>query len=191
MRLTLLGGPAAEPLDLDDVKAHLRLDGDDEDALLSSLITTSRLHVEAALGLALITQTWGWRADCWPAGGVVEPAIRPVRSVDRVAVRDADGSVSVVAASDYMVDFSGQTARIAASKGQWPRPGVRIGGIEIDVTAGFGDAQGEVPEPVRQALRLLVAHWYEVRSPVHIGSISTRVPDTVSELLLPYRMRRL
>ena len=117
MRLTLLSGPAAEPLELDEVKAHLRLDGDDEDALLASLITTSRSHVETALGLALITQSWRWQADCWPRNGLVELMTRPIQSVDRVAVRAADGTQTVIDAADYILDASGQTARLAPSEG--------------------------------------------------------------------------
>ena len=73
----------------------------------------------------------------------------------------------------------------------WPKPGARLGGIEIDFTVGYGNAATDVPEPIRQALRLLVAHWYEVRNPVHIGQMATRVPDTISELLMPYRVRRI
>ena len=191
MRLTLLSGPAAEPLELDDVKAHLRLDGDDEDALLASLITTSRSHVETALGLALITQSWRWQADCWPRNGLVELMTRPIQSVDRVAVRAADGTQTVIDATDYILDVSGQTGRLAPSEGHWPKPGARLGGIEIDFTVGYGNAATDVPEPIRQALRLLVAHWYAVRNPVHIGQMATRVPDTVSELLMPYRVRRI
>lgn len=191
MKLTLVSGPAAEPLDLDDVKAHLRIDGDDEDTLLGSLITTSRSHVETAMGLALITQTWRWQADCWPKGGVVELMTRPIQSVEQVAVRGTDGGETVLDPATYTVDVSGQTGRIAPNDGRWPQPGALLGGIEIGFTAGFGDAATDVPEPVRQALRLLVAHWYEVRNPVHIGQMASRVPDTVSELLMPYRVRRL
>lgn len=191
MRLTLLTGPAVEPLDLDEVKTHLRLDGDDEDALLNSLITTSRLHIEAALGLALMTQTWRWQADCWPAGGVVELMTRPLQNVSEIRVSNADGSAEILAAADYIVADGGATARLAARNGWWPQPGQRIGGIAIDFTAGFGDAANDVPAPIRHALKLLVAHWYEVRNPVHIGSFATRVPDTVSELLMPYRVPRL
>jgi len=188
MTLTLLSGPAVEPLDLDDVKAHLRLDGDDEDALLTSLIATSRSHVEAALGVALITQAWRRQDDCWPRSGVVALMTRPVQSVDRIAVRGANGAETLVAASDYTMDLaSGRLAPVF----RWPEPGARLGGIEIDFTAGFGAVATDVPEPIRQALRLLVAHWYEVRSPVNIGTMATRVPDTVSELLRPFRAVRL
>ena len=189
MQRTLLDGPAAEPLALDDVKAHLRLDGDDEDDLLGSLIATSRSHVEAALGLALMTQSWRWHADCWPPAGLVDLMTRPLQRVTRVAVRRSANEQIVVDSGAYVVDTA--SGRVAHRNGSWPVPGVPVAGIEIDFTAGYGDGADAVPKPIRQALRLLVAHWYEVRNPVHIGAPAARVPDTVSELLMPYRMRRL
>lgn len=57
MALVLTNGPSVEPVSVSEAKAHLRIDGAEEDVLLASLILTSRLHVEAALGLALIDQT--------------------------------------------------------------------------------------------------------------------------------------
>lgn len=192
MRLTLTTGPAAEPLSLDEAKAHLRVDGTEEDGLISSLITTSRLHVEAALGLALIVQTWRWQADRWPdAGdGVIELGVRPVLTVDAVSVTGADGMAAVLDPATYSVDIAGGVARLAALA-DWPAPGARLGGAIIDFTAGYGSAASDVPAPLRQALKLLVAHWYEVREPVYVGTMAARVPDTVSDLLAPFARRRL
>ena len=191
MRLTLLTGPAAEPLELDDLKAHLRLDGEDEDQYLASLITTSRLHVEAAMGLALITQRWLWQADRWPPGGCVELPIRPVQAIEQVSVMTAGASEDVIGAGDYEADIAGGVARLVAASGSLPQPGVRLGGARITFRAGFGDGAGDVPDQIRHALKLLAAHWYEVRDPVHIGSHTARVPDIVSDLLAPYKVRRL
>ena len=44
-----------------------------------------------------------------------------------------------------------------------PLPGRAASGIEIRFTAGYGAAPGDVPEALRQGLRLLVAHLYEHR----------------------------
>lgn len=137
MRLTLVNGPAAEPLTLDEAKAHLRLDGDEEDALLASLIATSRSHVEAALGLALITQTWRWQADAVPARGRIELMTRPVARIERVAIAGGD-----VAPADYALDAARgrlEFHQAAATAGQ--------GAVEVVFVAGFGDAAGDVPEP--------------------------------------------
>jgi uncharacterized phiE125 gp8 family phage protein len=70
-------------------------------------------------------------------------------------------------------------------------PGVRAGGIEIDFTAGFGASSASVPAPLKHALLLLTAHWYEHRDPVEIGSPAARIPDAVSDLIQPFRKIRL
>ncbi len=72
-----------------------------------------------------------------------------------------------------------------------PAPGRPIKGAEIAFTAGYGPAASDVPAPVRQALLLLVAHWYEHREPIEIGSSATAIPQTVSDLLMPHRGVRL
>jgi uncharacterized phiE125 gp8 family phage protein len=48
-----------------------------------------------------------------------------------------------------------------------------------------------VPAPIRQAVLLLVAHWHEHREPVQIGAPGALVPAMVSDLLQPYRLKRL
>ena len=191
MGLMQLSGPSAEPLTLDEIRAHVRVDGGMEDALLQSLLLTSRLHIEAALGLALITQRWRLVLDLWPQDGVVDLPLSPVLSIDEIRVLGRDGTVHVVAGSDYQLDASARPARIVRHEGSWPGPGRKVAGIEIDFTAGFGGTSNDVPEPVRQALLLLVAHWYEHRDPIEIGTPATAVPHAVTRLLNPYRAVRL
>lgn len=191
MGLMQLSGPGAEPLSLDEVKAYLRIDGAAEDALLQSLLLTSRLHIEAALGLALMTQSWKFVIDAWPDKHVVELPISPVQHVSDVRVIGQDGLAQSVASSDYDIDVSCRPARLYTKRGGWPKPGRQSAGIEIDFTAGFGATADAVPEPIRQALLLLVAHWYEHRDPIEIGTPSTAVPAAVSRLLNPYRAVRL
>ena len=49
----------------------------------------------------------------------------------------------------------------------------------------------DVPEPLRQAIRLLVAHWYENRGLVATGTTIAVLPATVAALIAPYRMLSL
>jgi uncharacterized phiE125 gp8 family phage protein len=191
MSLDLLEGPAVEPVSLSDAKAHLRVDGTAEDAFISTLIITSRLHVEAALGIALVSQRWAWRIDAWPASGGVVLPLRPMISVDAVRVTPATGSPVVVDAATYLVDGGGNPTRLVPKACALPAPGVPIQGIEIELTAGFGDGAEDVPAPIRQAILLLIAHWYENREPVAIDAKPANVPAMVSELLQPYRTVRL
>jgi uncharacterized phiE125 gp8 family phage protein len=189
MALILTAPPAAEPVTLAEAKAHLRLDGTAEDTLVASLILTARLHIEAALGLALITQAWSDLLDAWPEGGVGLP-IRPVQSVSAVKVTAADGAVTVLPPDRYLLDGAGLPPRLVPVGGPFPDPGAAALGIEIAFIGGYGDAAADVPSPIRQALLMLIAHWFEHREPIHDAAV-TRIPSSVSELLLPYRLARL
>jgi uncharacterized phiE125 gp8 family phage protein len=191
MPLVLTSGPASEPVTLAEAKAHLRVDHTSEDALIASLILTSRLHIEAALGLALITQSWRLELDAWPHNSIVEVPLRPLQSVTAVRVRTQTGTTILVPADDYIFDTAAAPPRVAPVNGGWPTAGRRIAGIELDLLAGFGPGAADVPAPIRQALLMLVAHWYEHRDPVEVGQPATRVPLAVSQLLMPYRMVRV
>ena len=58
MSAILLTAPAAEPLSVAEAKAFLRVEHDDDDAMIASLIAAARNHVEALTRCGLITQTW-------------------------------------------------------------------------------------------------------------------------------------
>ena len=204
MSLVLTAAPAVEPVSLADARAHLRVDGTAEDAFISSLIITSRLHIEAALGLALINQSWTWTIDAWPGvAGVEFPVwslspldrisrrdfdvgvalpMRPVRTIDQIRIKAADGTPTVLAPQRYVLDGTSHPARLLPTLQALPNPGQPVQGIQIDFTAGFSAAASDVPAPIRLALQMLVAHWFENREPVLSGerAAAIRIPDTVS-----------
>ena len=192
MSLVMTSGPAVEPVTLAEAKAHLRIDHANEDALINSLIITSRHHIEAALGLALITQSWTLLTDRWPKLQRLNLPLRPVQSISSVKIWNHDGTSTTLPLSAFYLDGQGLPARLAW-QGAAPLsdPERAVNGIEIAFTAGFGSGADSVPQPVRHALLLLVAHWYEHREPVEIGSGVNAVPNMVSELLLPFRRRRM
>ena len=190
MALVLTSAPVSEPVTVPEAKAHLRVDGEAEDALIASLILTSRLHIESALGLALITQSWRLSLDSWPGAPQIELPLHPLQSVDEVRVINEAGDAALVSASQYLVDIASQPPRLIR-RTAIAVPSQPARGIEIDFTAGFGDEADDVPAPIRQALLLLVAHWYEHRDPIEVGATETAVPAAVSQLLLPYRIARL
>lgn len=191
MSLLMTSPPAAEPVALADVKAHLRIDGSDEDILLASLLLTSRLHIETALSLAFITQSWTLRLDCWPRSRSLELPLTPLRAVDEIRVTDASGAANVVPAASYLVDLAARPARLVWNNVVPPAPQVPQGGIEIDLSAGFGADGESVPAPLKHAILMLAAHWYEHRDPSEIGTNGARIPDAVSSLINPFRTIRL
>jgi uncharacterized phiE125 gp8 family phage protein len=192
MTLILTSGPAAEPVALAEAKTHLRVDGAAEDLLIASLIVTARLHVEAAAGLALIAQGWSYFLDAWPPGPALRLPLRPVQGIAAVRLYDEDAVATTLDPAAYLLDGAGLPPRLVRQGTLlWPKPGRVANGIEVAFTAGYGTAAADVPAPLRQAILLLVAHWYEHRSPVEIGAHAEPVPGMVGELLAPYRAIRL
>ncbi len=192
MALVLTTAPTVEPVSLADAKLHLRIDGTAEDALINSLILTSRLHIETALGLALIAQNWSYFIDRWPSGRVLELPLRPVSAISAIRVYASDGSFETVAPSSYVTDVNATAPRVVLqTSAARPAPGRPANGIEIAMTAGYGTAAADVPQPIRQALLILAAHWYEHREVVELDGTATRVPDSASALLASYRPVRL
>lgn len=186
MTLTTLTGPAAEPLLLGDAKAQLRLSSSDEDELITRLIITARQHVEHHTGLALITQTRRHSRDAWPPGRSVPLPVHPVQSVDVVRIHGAEEAFAVLDPAHIHLAAAQRPARLSLRAGRaWPRPGRRQGGIEIDLTVGFGPSGEDVPAPLRHAMLLLVAHWFENREPMEASP--GRLPHMVSALLAPFR----
>ena len=111
MALVLTRAPTVEPITVADAKAHLRIEVSSEDVVLASLVLTSRLHVETALGLALLSQGWTLTLDEWPAAGVLHLPIRPLLSVDAVRVLPSSGAPALLHPSTYIVDTTGWRAR--------------------------------------------------------------------------------
>jgi uncharacterized phiE125 gp8 family phage protein len=191
MSLVMTAPPAVEPVTVADAKAHMRIDGSNEDVLIASLLLTSRLHIEVALSLALITQSWTLTLSRWPGSRDVELPLTPLRSIDEVRVKNAAGVANVVPAESYLVDLASRPARLLWNKTARPEPQIRANGIEIDMTAGFGSTGDSVPAPLKHAMLMLTAHWYEHRDPEEIGSDDARIPDAVSALINPFRTIRL
>ena len=185
MSLILLTPPAAEPVSLAGAKSWLRVETDAEDTLVSSLIVSARLSLEQTTRRFLMTQNWRIAIDDWPHGDYVPLPIAPLQSVDAIRVRNASGEATLVSPSSYLVDAHSEPPRIVFSAPP-PGPAQSAHGIEIDVAAGYGDAS-QVPQPLRQAMLMLIAFWYENRG----DAVDLRMPESVTSLFAPYRRARL
>ena len=185
----LLSGPAVEPLGLDETRLWLRLDATDEDQLVLALIRAARSAVEQATRRALVAQSWRLRLDRWPAERHLRLPLSPILSLDAVRVFDAAGAPMLLDLAGFHIDAPrGPQLVLDATP---PAPGRIANGIEIDITAGFGVSGQDVPEPLRMAMRLLVAHWYERRGDaLHEERIAT-LPAGVAALVAPWRTARL
>lgn len=189
MTLIRTVGPAAEPVTLAEAKAHLRLDHDSEDDLVAGLVRAAREDMERSAGLALIEQHWRLALDDWPHEGCVTIPLHPVREVLSVTAYGPEGDASVIAPSGYQTDTASRPARLHLDG---PPGALRaMNGIEIDFVAGFGEAATDVPDLLRRAIVLLVAHWYEFRASFGPGDQPVSYPAGYERMIAPFRRRRL
>ena len=190
MTPVLITPPAAEPLTLAEAKLWLRLDTPDEDDAVNRLIAAARLTVEAESGLKLIDQAWRLVMDQQPADNCIRVPLKPFKAV--TAARDfaLDNTQSVVSSAAYAVDAQSLPGRIILNAA-FPAPGRAYAGIEFDLSIGDGAAAANVPAPLRQAMLLLIAHWFENRGDSGAGAETRGVPPEIALLLSNYRRWRL
>jgi uncharacterized phiE125 gp8 family phage protein len=189
MSSILLTAPAVEPLTLAEAKDYLRVDTTDDDDVITALIAGARVHVEAQTRRALITQSWRLVRDCWPPDGRIAVLPAPLRSVVAARTYDETNTTHAIDTGAFVVD----TASSALAFAPWsmPAPGRDLAGIEIDVSVGYGDAASAIPEALRQATRMLIAHWYENRGLIAFGQTVAVMPAATAALIAPFRMLAL
>jgi len=187
----LLAGPAVEPITLAEAKQFVRVEHDDDDDVINALIAGARVHVETQTRRALITQSWRLTRDVWPATGCLALLPVPVKTLDSARFYKSDGTTLSLDLAGFALDKISAPARLSFVRGAPPAPQRSAAGIEIDITCGYGDAAADVPAPLRQAIRLLVAHWYENRGLIAVGSEVALLPQSVAALVAPYRVLSL
>ncbi len=188
MSAILLAAPAAEPVSLAEAKAFLRVEHNDDDAVIAALIAGSRIHIEAQTRRAMVTQHWRLSFDSWPEDGRVAVVPAPLQELTAARVYDFNNVAHAVDVQNFVPDLG--TSALAFAPWAVPAPGRLAAGIALDVTLGYGAAGTDVPEPLRQAVRQLTAHWYENRGLAAIGTV-TVLPSMVAALIAPYRMLSL
>jgi len=181
--------PTAEPVTLTEAKAQLRIAHDSEDALLAGLIRAARTEVEAQTGMALIEQAWRLSLDSWPYNGIVRLRRHPVRQILSVTVYGAEGEAHLVDPDFYLADIVSRPARLHFTAPIAPER--RMNGIEIDFSAGFGEAGTDLPDLIKRAILMLVGHWYEFRAVYGVGSQPVSIPVGFDRLIAGYREGRL
>ena len=185
MPATLVSAPAEEPVTVTEAKAHLRVDDTNSDTLITSLIVAAREYAETFTRRALITQTWDWIADGFP-GTIVLPLPRLV-SVTSITYIDSDGNSQTLAASTYTVDTDSEPGRIVPAFGKsWPVTRAVFNAVTVRFVAGYG-AAAAVPQTIKQAMLLLIGHWYDHREAVAHAQTVVEVPMAVDTLLFAKR----
>lgn len=176
-----------EPVSLAEAKSHMRIDpalvDNGMDILIDSLIKTAREYCEGRQNRSYITQTWQMTLDRWPASNYIALPRPPLVSVTSVTYIDADDLAHTMPVTDYFYDTTSYVGRVILKFGKvWPSETLRPGAaITIEYVAGYGPVGSVTPFGPRQAMLLLIAHWYENREAV--GVVGKEIELAVTSLL--------
>ena len=181
--------PDATPVTLEEAKAHLRVDHEDDNTLITSLIEAATAHLDGwtgILGRCLVTQSWRQDFCGWPASRTLR---LPFPDVSAATVKYFDGDNISRDVADEMV------AVLADARGSYIRfsdafiyPGLcddRGDRLQVTFISGYGDMTA-VPLAIKTAIFLLVGNWYANREAV-TAHAALVLPMAVDALLAPYR----
>lgn len=164
-RLVLTSPPETEPLTAADVRARLVLSSDVADSVLDPLIKAARQRIDGWsgwLGRALITQTWTMYLPAFQP--VIKIPLPPLQSISSVKYIAIDGSEATLDASDYRIIPGNPPSIEILSSVSLPAVSCRDDAVRVAFVAGYGDDPEDVPEPIRMAITLMVAHLRSVMS---------------------------
>jgi uncharacterized phiE125 gp8 family phage protein len=151
--------PAEEPVSVTEAKAQLRIDGSDNDTLITSLIKACRDEAERFMHRAFVTQTITMKLDSFPS--TICPVRSPLISVTSIKYIDTAGSEQTLDSSYYTVDTYSEPARIVEAYGKtWPSTQSTINAVEVVYVAGWGAATA-VPNAIKQGIISLVVDMFE------------------------------
>lgn len=169
---------------LEELRAHVAQPLTDDDVLLQRYLEAAQRVVESRLGRPLFPQTRRAWFDGVP--GEVVRLSEPATAVTVITAYDQSDAATVVAPTVYQADVTCMPARVVRRHGQtWPTNLRTRQSLAVTYTTGW--AAVDMPQNLRQAVALLVAHYYEHRTPTHAGSAAAvELPFGVDALLGPH-----
>jgi uncharacterized phiE125 gp8 family phage protein len=155
--------------------------------MIQALIQAARRYGENFQNRAYNTQTWELWLDAFPDVDYISLPRPPLQSVTSVEYYDTSNVKYTMSATDYFVDTKSEPGKVTLGYGKsWPssttlRP---YNGVCVTYVAGH---VGQVPDTIKQAMLLLIGHWYENREGGTERPI-TQVPLAVEALLWQERI---
>jgi uncharacterized phiE125 gp8 family phage protein len=179
-----------EPVTLEQAKAHLGVTSTIDDGLISGLVMAAREYAESYTGLILTAREVVETVDRF--GAWVNLYAWPVREVISVAYLDSAGTEQTLDDVLMHVPLARRPVRITSAVGAvWPNAAALPGAVTITVQAGYA-TPSDVPQSIKQAMLLMVRHWYDNPSAVAAGGSgvgAVEVPLGARALLDRHRLQ--
>lgn len=195
-----------------DLKTHLRILHDDEDAYIGALEDAAQKAIERYTGMALLTQTLRLTLERFPvaradyfssegfvgrSGGEITLPSPPVQSVTSIKYYNDANSLVTWSSDEWETDIYPDSpwvpqfypTRVRPAYGYtWPVTYDRLDAVQITYVAGR-KAAADIPQQLAQVVRLMVGDWFENREETVVGVGSNKIElGWVQRLLDPYRV---
>lgn len=196
MAARLITQPIAEPITLEEAKAHLRVDHSEDDLMIAAMIGAARVYCEQFTARAFVTQTWELVLDTFPTNEILIP-LPPLQSVTSIKYDDSGGVEQTLGATEFEADTVSQPGWIVPVTSGWPTALFEgINAVRIRFVAGYDpgtdspiDLAANVPQAIKYAILLHVGQLYAQREDIAVGTIINRVPTGgIEDLLRPFRV---
>jgi uncharacterized phiE125 gp8 family phage protein len=175
--------PLVGPISLEEVRAHLRIDQSEEDPTLQIYIDAATGYLEGPngiLGRLLATQSWLQPYPLFTDPLLLPLELQPVQSVIALNYWDASGVQRLMSDTLYRLVQAEAGPRVERTTADpWPATAVRDDAVSLEFVAG----EIAVTTPIRQAMLLMVGHWYANREAVAAGGMA-ELPLAVTSLLI-------
>lgn len=183
--------PTEEPVSLLEAKQHLRITHFDEDAKINMLIIAARQFVENDLRRTIMATTLNLTLDEFPRStDAIELILPPARSVLSIRYFDTDEIQQTLSNTLYLQDVLSEPGRVTPIIGEvWPSTSERINAVQVDYIAGHA-APSDVPVPIKQAILLLLSHWFEHRESVIDGPLPDVLKQAYDSIVLRFGSRQ-
>lgn len=216
----LVTPPALMPIGLSPVKTFLRVDGTDEDALITNMIKAATKRLEAETDRKFVTQTWDIYYDCFPSakpgnqsnqwwdgtrdgainqlypseGGKIKMPFGPCSELTYFKTYDNDSTPYTMPSTDYYVDTVTAHPSVGLKLGAvWPTTVLRpSNGIVLRGVFGFGVGYTDANNvgATPEDIQEAIKQMVGIMYE-HRGDEMPKIPTTVSMLIEPYRSMKL
>lgn len=172
-RLTpeLVTKPSVEPLSLLEAKKQLEVSESDSshDDHVMRLITSAREQFEHDTDSVLCYQTWRVKTDKL-IDKMVLPK-RPIQSITSITYFDSANTSQTLSTAIYQLDTPKRQLRLAYLQ-DWPQAVDRWDAWTITYRLGYSVDGRSVPSIAKQAMLLLVGHYFENRDMLLSGTVA-------------------
>lgn len=181
---SVIAANTPEPIREEEAKLNLRVTHDADDARIRALIIAAREYVELWTDRALVPTTVTMKLDRFPGFDddytILLPK-SPVTAFTSITYHDENDVSGALASTEYQADISSEPARVVpVATAAWPVTYERLYPITLTYTAGYA-TPAAVPERIKQAMHILIAHWYSNREPV--GNAGSEIAFSLQALL--------